>query len=99
MNASASASAASGVSGGVRTCPLQRRTWFAIKFIDDKDGKIVEALTVKLTIPTLGDIERVTSTASDPIKIDELPPGGTGDVREVEHDSLVWEIAAGSPTT
>jgi hypothetical protein len=98
MNQSAKSNAASGVDGGVKGCQQKKKSWFAIRLLNDKDGKVVEALTLKLKIPDLGDIERVTSKASDPIRIDELNPGGTGSVKQIEHDSLVWEIAADSAT-
>lgn len=88
MNQSA-ANNASPVSGGVVTCP-KKVSWFSIRVVDDKD-KVVEGLKLKLKITGLGDAERVTSAGVDPVKIEELAPGGKGDVLSIETDDVVWE--------
>jgi hypothetical protein len=88
MNQSA-ANNASPVSGGIVDCP-NKKSWFAIRVVDDKDA-VIEGVTVKLKITDLGDTERVTSKGVDPIKIDELTPGGKGDVLSMEAEEIVWE--------
>ncbi|HEY3836201.1 MAG TPA: hypothetical protein VGL72_06500, partial [Bryobacteraceae bacterium] len=87
MNSSA-AQNSSPVSEGVLPC--QKKSWFAIRIVD-KDDAVIEALTIKLKIPDLGDTDRITSKGTDPIKIDELAPGGKGDVRFIESENSVWE--------
>jgi hypothetical protein len=75
--------------GGVQKCP--KKSWFGIRIVKNDDGKVVEALTLHLKIPGLGAVERVTSGAGDPVKIPDLKPGGKGDVKQIVHDSEVWE--------
>ena len=87
MNASA-AETGSKAENGVQPCP--KKSWFAIRVIDEKESKVVEALTIKLNIPDLGETDRVTSTGRDPIKIEELAPGGKGSVKRIDAD-LIWE--------
>lgn len=88
MNQSA-ATNSSPVSGGIVTCP-NKVSWFSISVVDDK-GVVVEELKLKMKITGLGDAERVTSKGTDPIKIDQLAPGGTGDVLSIETEDFVWE--------
>lgn len=88
MNQSA-ASNSSPVSGGVVTCP-KKVSWFAIRVVDEKDI-VVEGLKLNLKITGLGDAERVTSKGVDPVRIDELAPGGKGDVLSIETEDIVWE--------
>jgi hypothetical protein len=79
---------ASPAQGGVQPCP--KKSWFAIRVIDDKDA-VVEGLTLKLKLPVLGEIDRVTSKAVDPVKIDQLDPGGKGDAKYIDAGEVVWE--------
>jgi len=68
-----------------------KKSWFAIIVVRDSDSTVVEDLTIHLKIPDLGDTDRVTAKTVNPIKIDDLAPGGKGDVKSIEHDSEVWE--------
>jgi hypothetical protein len=87
MNGSA-ADNASKASGGVFPCA--KKSWFAIRIVDDKDA-VIEGLTVKLKLSEVGESDRLTSKAVDPIKIDDLTPGGKGDVHFIDAGELVWE--------
>ena len=87
MTDSAAASASPAV-GGVLLC--KKKSWFAIRVIDDKD-KVVPGLTLKLNIPDFGGTDRVTSKRSDPLKIQNLAPGGKGDVKYIDCVEAVWE--------
>lgn len=87
MNQSA-ANNASPVSGGIVSC--QEKSWFAIRVVDEKNA-VVEGLRLKLKITGLGDAERVTSKAVDPVRINDLDPGGKGDVLSIEAEEVVWE--------
>lgn len=88
MNQSA-ANNSSPVEGGIVTCP-KKVSWFAIRVVDEKDA-VVEGLKLKLKITGLGDAERVTSKGVDPVKIEQLAPGGTGEVLSIETEDFVWE--------
>ena len=74
--------------GGVLPCT--KKSWFAIRIVDDKDT-VIEGLTLKLKLTEIGDSDRITSKAVDPIKIDLLTPGGKGDVQYIDSGELVWE--------
>ena len=87
MNASA-ANNASQATGGVLPCA--KKSWFAIRIVDDKDA-VIEGLTLKLRLTEVGDSDRLTSKAVDPIKIDGLTPGGKGDVQYIDAGESVWE--------
>ena len=87
MNGSA-ANNASQASGGVLPC--EKKSWFAIRVVDDKDA-VIEGLTLKLKLTEVGESDRLTSKAVDPIKIDQLTPGGKGDVQYIDAGELVWE--------
>lgn len=87
MNGSAQQNA-SPVDGGALPC--EKKSWFSIRIVDDKNA-VIEGLTIKLKVAGLGDVERVTSKASDPVKIDALSPGGTAEVESIESEKLVWE--------
>ena len=87
MNGSA-ANNASPVEKGVLPC--QKKSWFAIRVIDEKDA-VIEGLTLKLKLTEVGESDRLTSKAVDPIKIDQLTPGGKGDVQFIDAGELVWE--------
>jgi hypothetical protein len=90
MNESA-ATNSSPVNGLVVECPVTTKvSWFAIRVVDDKNV-VVEGLTLKMKITGLGDTERITSKAVDPIKIEQLTPGGTGEVLSIETEDFVWE--------
>ena len=91
MNESAKESA-SGTEEGKQKCPL-KKSWFSIKFVHDKGGAGVDSLTVKLKIPELGEVERVTAKPGGDFKIECLTPGGTGDVNQVAHPTDVWEAS------
>ncbi len=75
---------------GKGVMPCLKKSWFAIRVIDEKNV-VVEGLTLKLRLTDLGDIERVTSKAVDPVKIESLEPGGKGDVKHIESGEVVWE--------
>jgi hypothetical protein len=90
MNDSAEKSA-SPVKDGSLTCPPKKKSWFAIRVINQKDSTCVEGMTLKLNIPDLGDTDRLTSKASDPTKIDQLEPGGKGNVKQIECGDHAWE--------
>jgi hypothetical protein len=87
MNSSAAQNASPEVKGVI---PCEKTSWFAIR-IADKDDAVIEGLTIKLKIPDLGDIDRITSKGVDPIKIDTLTPGGKGDVHFIECGDVVFE--------
>ena len=87
MNASA-ANNASQATGGVLPCA--KKSWFAIRIVDEKDS-VIEGLTLKLKLTEVGDSERLTSKAVDPIKIDGLTPGGKGDVQYIDAGEAVWK--------
>jgi hypothetical protein len=93
MNHSAAVNAST-AQGGVQAC--LKTSWFAIRVVDDKDT-MVEGLTLKLRLTGLGDTERVTSKGSDPLKVEQLDPGGTGEVLSIQSPAGVWE-AVGSLT-
>ncbi len=90
MNASAAQNASPEVKG---VLPCEKKSWFAIRVVDDKDA-IIEGLTLKLKIPDLGDTDRLTSKGVDPIKIEALTPGGKGDVKFIDCGEVVWEAIA-----
>jgi len=83
--------AASPAHDGEQPCP--RTSFFAIRVIDDKDA-VVEGLTLKLKLPELGEVERVTSRAADPLKVEQLKPGGKGGVKSIDAGEFVW-VAVG----
>lgn len=87
MNQSAAQNSSPVVEG---VLPCQKKSWFAIRIVD-KDDAVVEGLTIKLKIPDLGDTDRLTSKGTDPIKIEELAPGGKGDVHFIDCGEVVWE--------
>ena len=87
MNASAAQNASPAQKG---VLPCQKKSWFAIRLVDDKD-KMVAGLTLKLKVTGLGETERVTVTATDPLRIDQLDPGGKADVLSVESAEGGWE--------
>lgn len=89
MNQSA-AKNASPAEGGTVPCE-EKKSWFAIQIVQEKGGAVIEGLTLKLKIPDLGDTDRVTSKATDPVKIEQLAPGGTGEVKQIECADDVWE--------
>lgn len=91
MNQSAAAKS-SPAQKGVIPC-AKKKSWFAISVIHEleKDGTVVEGLTLKLKIPDLGETDRVTSKGNDPIKIDLLAPGGKGEIKQIESGEIVWE--------
>jgi len=72
-------------------CP-KKTSWFAIRVLDKEDGdKVVEGFTLKLDIASVGATERVTSKGADPVKVPDLLPGGTGEVKSIDCGDLVWE--------
>jgi len=87
MNRSA-AQNASPVNDGAVACA--KTSWFSIRVIDDKDA-VVEGLTLKLKLKGAGEVERVTSRATDPVKVEQLDAGGTGEVMAIESEKVVWE--------
>ena len=89
MNQSAARNA-SPVEGGVQSC--QKTSWFSIRVVDDKDA-VVEGLTLKLALPELGEIERITSKGQDPLKVEQLTAGGKCDVKSIDAGDDVWEAA------
>lgn len=90
MNQAAAQNAAP-VQNGVQGCP--KTSWFSIRVIDDKDA-VVEGLTLKLKLPDLGEIERLTSKAQDPLKVEQLAAGGSCNVLFIDAGEHVWEAAA-----
>ena len=90
MNQSA-AQSTSPVQNGVQDCP--KTSWFSIRVVDDKDA-VVEGLTLKLKLPELGEIERLTSKAQDPLKVEQLAAGGKCDVTSIDAGEHVWEASA-----
>lgn len=87
MNGSAQQSA-SPAQGGAVQC--DKKSWFAIQ-VTDKDGGVLEGLTLKLKLPDKGEFERVTSKGVDPVKEDQLNPGGQGEVISIDCGDVVWE--------
>src|SRR5579864_696535 len=87
MNGSAK-QCASPAQNGVVHC--DKKSWFAIRINDKNDG-VVEGLTLKLKLPDKGEFERVTSKAVDPVKEDQLKPGGQGEVVSIDCGDVVWE--------
>jgi hypothetical protein len=87
MNRSAAVNA-SPSQGGVQPCI--KKSWFAIRVVDDKNA-VVEGLTLKLKLTGLGETERITSKGNDPLKVDQLDPGGTGEVVSIQSPEGVWE--------
>lgn len=87
MNQSA-ANHALPVSGSTVLC--EKKSWFSIRVVDEKEA-VVEGLTLKLKITGLGDAERVTSKAIDPVRISDLDPGGKGDVLSIQTEEVAWE--------
>jgi hypothetical protein len=87
MNGSAQQSASLAQNGAM---PCPKKSWFAIRITDEK-GAVVEGLTLKLKVPDLGDIDRVTSKGGDPIKIAPLAAGGQAEVHYIDGGDTAWE--------
>lgn len=88
MNASATQNASKAVKG---VLPCEKKlSWFAIRIANEKN-EVIEGLTLKLVIPDHGEIDRLSSKGTDPIKIEELEPGGTGSLKFIEGGDVVFE--------
>jgi hypothetical protein len=91
MNDSAAQKADSTSNGSVNCKP---KTYFAVIVVkqDEKNQETsVADLTIDLNITGLGDVERLTAAGNQPVMIQNLEPGGKGDVVQMKHDTDVYE--------
>jgi len=79
---------------GALKCNEKKKSWFSVTLmeVDDKGAESACGdVTLDLTIPDLGKVQRVTTGDGQAIKIDQLEPGGKGDVLQMTHATGVYE--------
>jgi len=91
MNDSAAKKTDSTSNGVVKCKP---KTYFAVIVVkvDEKNQETSAAdVTIDLKVTGLGDVQRVTDSGKKPVFIQNLEPGGKGDVLQMKHDTDVYE--------
>jgi hypothetical protein len=91
MNQAASQSSSD---SGEQSCGQPKKSWFAIQLtlVDERNAESAAGdITIDLKIPDLGEVERISPSEEKPIKIEPLNPGGTGEVVEMTHATIVFE--------
>jgi hypothetical protein len=85
----------SDITKGTKDCPL-KKSWFAIRVVHqptaDGGEEVVDGLTLNLKLSCSGPNTQVTAKAVEKNQIDNLSPGGTGNVESTDHSEIVWEV-------